>query len=698
MPHQSVKLVPGVNVTDTPALNQAGVSQSQLIRYVPDTANGGVIQKLGGWTKFYGNTTSAIVRALWAWMDTEAVAHLAFGTETSGGGTAQLGVITNGNAINITPRYAADDVTPAASSTSGSSYVTITDATTGGITNYDTVFIATQIAIGGVVLYGLYPCDPNGYIGPTTYTVQAINTLGQPQAATATSSSPVLPLFSTTSGNASVQVTLPNHGLAVGDRFPVLLSTTVGGSTFVGPYPVQTVIDADNFTIVADTLPTSTTTGYLNGNLAHFIYGFGVGAIPHGTGYGVGGYGTGGYGTGTAVVPATGTAIDATDWTLDNWGENLIACPIRTATNPQYQPIYIWDAIGGSPTATVIGQGPSISDGIFVAMPQRQIVAWGTTFDGIADPLLIRWCDVNDYTTWLGTVTNQAGSYRLAKGSKIVGALQTPQQGLIWTDIGVWSMQYTGPPYIYSFNEIGSGCGMIGRKAAGSLGGVVYWMGASQFFMLGGEGVQPLPCPVWDVVFQDIDTTHASRIRCAVNSRFGEIAWYYPTISSGGEVTAYVKFNAYLGVWDYGTLGRSAWVDQSVLGAPIGADPASLYLYQHETSTDADGAPLLASFQSGYAALSEGDQKMFVDQVWPDAKWSYYGSMPNATLQITFYVTDYPGQTPRIYGPYSVTQATTYISPRFRGRLVAVNVSSSDTGSFWRLGNIRYRVKPDGVF
>ena len=123
-------------------------------------------------------------------------------------------------------------------------------------------------------------------------------------------------------------------------------------------------------------------------------------------------------------------------------------------------------------------------------MPERQIVAWGSTLNGIQDPLLVRWCDINDFTSttsWINLSTNQAGSYRIPRGSKIVGAIQGPQQGLIWTDLAVWSMQYINQPYIYAFNEIGTGCGLKARKAATSLNGVVYWMGQSQFFMYSGS-------------------------------------------------------------------------------------------------------------------------------------------------------------------------------------------------------------------
>lgn len=698
MAHQSIKLIPGVNVEETYALNQAGVSASQLIRYKYDPQLGGILEKLGGWTKFYSNTTPAVTRALWAWEDTENASHLAYGTQTGGSGAAQLAVITNGTLADITPRTSTANVAAAASATIGNNIVTLTDASTPGITQYDAVFITVPIAVGGIVLFGFYACDPDGFAGATTYTVAAADVLGNPQPAKTTSAVPVLPLLATTSAKASVQVTLPNHGYTTASQFPILVSTTVGGSTFVGHFPVQSVIDANNFTITATTTPTATTSGYINSNQARYIYTYGVGAAPAGTGYGIGGYGRGGYGSGLATTPAFGSAVTATDWILDNWGRVLIAVAIRASVFPQFQPIYVWDAEGGAPWATALPQGPTVSDGVFVAMPQRQLVAWGTSFDGIQDQLLIRWCDVGNYNAWVGNVTNQAGSYRLPRGSRIVGALQGSQQAFIWTDLGVWSMQYVGQPYVYSFTQLGDGCGLAGRKAANDFDDGVYWMGPSQFFVLDGDGVRPLACTVWDVVFQNIDFANADKIRCTTNSLFNEISWYYPTLTSGGEVSAYVTYNSQVKAWTYGTLARTAWADQSVLGSPIGADPSTLYLYQHETSPDADGQALLASFQSGYAAMSEGDQMMFVDQVWPDMRWGYYGQAQSATVAITFYVTDYPGIAPKVFGPYNVNQATQFISPRFRGRLISIKVSSSDTGTFWRMGNIRYRATPDGSF
>ena len=342
-------------------------------------------------------------------------------------------------------------------------------------------------------------------------------------------------------------------------------------------------------------------------------------------------------------------------------------------------------------------------------MPQRQLIAWGSTFNGIQDPLLIRWSDVGNFNVWAGTLTNQAGSYRIPKGSRIVGCIQGPQQGLVWTDLAIWAMQYVGQPYIYSFNEIGTGCGLIAPKAAASLGGVVYWMSQSQFFRLSGSGIEPVPCPIWDVIFQDIDSNHLDKIRIAPNSRFGEISWFYPIVGSNGIPTKYVKYNVYMNQWDFGELTRTAWINQSVLGPPIGAGPvvggSGLgYLVQHETSYDAvdannQPAPMNSSFTTGYFQLAEGDLLTFIDQFWPDAKWGLYGSEnQNAMLKLTFYVANYATDTPTAYGPFDLSTAVEYVTPRLRGRLVALKFESTDTGSFWRLGNMRYRFQQDGKF
>ena len=770
MPHGSLKVIPGVDTNKTPALNEAAISSCNLIRFMPDPSGIGLVQKLGGWTNYYAQPTATKTRALWPWEDTNANTHLAVGNQASTNTfQAQLSVISNNSLSDITPRSIVDNVVVSFTTVTGSNAVTITDNTTTA-SSYDSVFISTPVSVGGIVLSGFYQCT---FLSSNSYIIFSTDILGNALPATATiTNGGLVPQFTTTNLLSTVTITLANHGYVVGGTFSVLVPLFFNGITFLGNYTIQTVPTLGTFTIQASTTANASSSTYLNNGNANFVYYIGLGPVPAGTGYGIGGYGSGVYGAGSSIVPSIGSNIYTNDWTLDNFGQILVACPVPSmvipltptsasgsgtvatltfATNyqipvgnvvivsgmtpPSYNgtfyattsssntvsyassatgvmtvagsvvtediasgPIFQWDPTSGNPTATVIQQAPPVCDGIFVAMPQRQIIAWGTTFTGIQDPLLLRWCDVQNYQQWIAQSTNQAGSYRIPKGSRIVGCIQGPQQGLVWTDLAVWSMQYIGQPYIYAFNEIATGCGLISRKAAGSFNGVVYWMGQSQFFKLSGDGVTPIPCPVWDVVFQNLDTANLSKIRVAVNSRFNEVAWYYPTLSSNGEVAAYVKYNTVIGCWDYGTLARSAWINESVLGPPIGADPNSLFIYQHETSNDAAGQAMNSYYQTGYFVLQEADFKTFIDQVWPDAKWGDYNAAQSATLNLTFYVTDYPGTTPIAFGPYPVTYATTWISPRFRGRLVSVYVSSTDVGSFWRIGALRYRYSADGKY
>ena len=695
MPHASLKLLPGVDKNKTPALNEAGISESQLIRFIPDRTLGGLVQKLGGWSRFYSTPISSIVRCLWAWQDTNDNSYLGVGAEQS------LDVIKN-NALNtITPQTTVVNVVPdftTVATPTPSNVVTVVDSSSTPVDSYDVVYIKTQVSVGGLILFGLYPCDGNG---SSTYSISAFDVIGQPEFPTSNvTSGGNVPEFDSTLGSADIVVTLSDHKYTVGSTFPILVSTAVGGVTLFGNYTVIAVTNSNEFTIRASNSATSNASAFMNGGDVRLEYYNNIGPLPPNQGYGTGGYGEGGYGAGPAVPPAgAGTPITAVDWTLDNWGEIFIA-------NPLGGPIYKWSPTVNDPVASIISGAPPVNNGCFVAMPQRQIVAYGSSFTGIIDPLLIRWCDVGNYDIWYGTVANQAGSYRIPKGSKIVQAIQGPQQGLVWTDLSIWAMQYVGPPFVYNFNELGTGCGLIGRKAAGSMNGIVYWMGQSQFFKLSGAGVEPIRCPIWDVVFQDLDTSPEAldKIRFGANSRFGEIRWEFPTVSNGGEVSHYIKYNILLDQWDYGQdtvqnsyVARTAWINESVLGPPIGAG-ANRIIYQHETSPDADGQAMYSSFQTGYFVMSEADVKMFVDQVWPDMKWGYFGGAQNATVDLTFYYSDYAGQTPLQTTTYPLTQSTNFVTPRFRGRLTAIKLESSDVGTFWRIGNIRYRFQQDGKF
>ena len=745
----SIQLVPGVNVQRTPTLLRAGISQSSLIRFKDD-----LVQKYGGWDKYYPSFVLGVPRDLHAWEDLNSNLHLGIGT------TFALDVVTNGSTLqNITPQTLVSNFSPNISTTANSPIVDIIDPNISDVTVLDSVFFNVPVSIGGLILDGLYPiteitgthayqitagknatvteANPTATSSTTTTGNATLNFSSTPSWVTAgmvisnlttpssipagtqvlskTSTTVVMtanaaglgvgsgddiviasiPVFTTLSGSASVSVNFVANGQSVGNTVVFSIPTTGGGVTIAAAYDVNSVTDADDFFITVDSLATSSDTFAMNNGEVQLVYYIALGPPPLGVGFGLGDFGAGGFGTGVVPASQVGNEITATDWTSDNWGEIYVACPRGGG-------IYYWDPTSGFTNASLVSSGPLFNNGIFVSMSEQILVAYGSTVhQGIGyqqQPMLVQWCDVSNFFQWDATAATQAGNFVISIGSAIMGGIAVSNQNLIWTDLDLWAMAYIGPPDIFGFNKIGAGMGLVSSHAAQQLRGSVYWMGRTNFYSYTSNGANVIPCPVWDAVFQNLNTNFLQNIRSMPNTPFNEVGWLYPSAASAnGECDSYVKMNITDSgaPWDYGPLSRSAWIDQTVLGMPIGATSGGI-IYQHETTPDADGQPLLASFTTGEFYLAEGEDFAFVDQIIPDFKWTTFTGGTSAQIMMSFNVTNYPSDTPVVYGPFTVTQATEYISVRFRGRLMSVTVSSSDMGSFWRIGSIKYRYSGAG--
>lgn len=671
MPMTSVMLRPGVDTQKTLSANEAGVSVSQLLRY-----RGGLLEAYGGWEAYVSFTAASTVRALHPWQDAASDQHLAMG------GTNNLSVITAGSNYDITPQTATVNFAPNFSINSSDDIVTVVAANSSGYPSiYNTVYFNTPVALGTVLLSGAYQIL--SVLSTISFTISA-----SANSTISVTSSGILPIFNSSASSPFVDVTLPNNNYIsqTGLFYQFIAPTSVGGITVEGPYEVKSVTDSTTFRISATTQASATATATMNSSQAQIVYSITIGPQAAGSGFGGGGFGGGGFGTGTALTGTAGSPITADDWTLDNWGSVLIACP-------EDGPIYTWSANSGTVNSQVITTAPFFNGGIFISMPQQVLVAYRSCQStGVQDNLLLRWCDQEDYTNW--TVSNQttAGSFKIPTGSRIVGAMQGPLQGTVWTDVDAWVMRWLGQDPWFNLTRVGNGCGLVGPHAMGSLSGNIYWMGLTSFHFMSDKGVTPLPCAVWDFVFQNINSTYLSKVCCATNAAFGEVVWFFPS-ETATENDSYVKYNITESEWDYGTMSRTAWCDVSILGEPIGTD-ISGNIFQHETGTINSGVAA-PSFTSGWWAMGDGNEFTTVDFVIPDFKWGTYSGSQDAQISLTFNVADYPGDTPRLYGPYAVTSSTQFLNVRFRGRLLSVTVRG-DGLTFWRLGRIRLRLATSG--
>jgi hypothetical protein len=684
---RTLKLNPGVNTVASASLNETQWAASNLIRFY-----GGLPSKVGGWQHLNTVPIVGTCRGMLGWSDNLGNPYIACGTEQ------RLQVLNGGVVEDITPVVETNNPAPSGfSSVINTTTITITD-TVYQPSIGDWINLITQVSVGGVVLWGLYQVD--GTVGGTQYTVEAAS------PATSTASGGVVPVFTTTNGSATVNVLLPSHGEMTGNSVAFLIPTTVGGLTVGGIYSIASVVDANNFTISAATAATSAASASMNAGNAQIEYllptGFAVNTYL--TGYGIGDYGMGDYGLGTSGS----NLIYLRQWSMDHWGQYLLACPSNG-------PIYYWNPPVPVPAQIISSNAPTMNESIFV-IPQAQIiVALGAEIGGVQEPLLVRWCDAGDFTDWTASTTNQAGSYQLSSGNRLVGGLPVGLGALLWTDTDVWYMQYIGFPLVFSFTQIANSGGLLAMRTAGNSGGQIAWLSTRGFFRYQtGGGVSAMECPVWDFIFQNLDTTQAQQCCAAVNSLFGEMAWFFPInpdspIYDPTAPLGYVKFNLIENVWDYGLSSqyqRTAWIEKNPQGYPVGTD-LNGFIQQHEVGFDADGTGMIWSYQTGYFSLLDGEEFMFVDLMIPDFVLDWTGSAP-PVISVSMLGIDYPigipdGEglgLPLIDGPYTINTAqpgaTLMVPVRLRARQIALLFSGSDLGSFSRLGAVRIRFMPDG--
>jgi len=507
-----------------------------------------------------------------------------------------------------------------------------------------------------------------------------------------TTTTPTNP-FTTTMGSATVAVSDPlAQAPQVGDFVEVSGATAVGGLTLSGEYTIATVTGPTTYTVTAATAATSAATGGGAPTLQYLLPIGPIAATPQ-LGWGIGTWGSGTWGT-----PRTGgfaTAQPRT-WTLDNFGEQLIA-------NPRGGGIYVWKPQSGtSSRATLIPGAPTQVNAIFVSNAAEQVVALGSiAADDVAsgfDPMLVSWCNSGDYTDWIASATNNAGNFPLTDGSQLMWGGRAAQQNLIWSDTALYSMQAIGGTLAYAFYQLGTNCGMLSPLGAGIVNSVAAWISRLNFMQFNGT-VGVIECPVRDAVFKNLDTAQSWKSMCGLNSQFNEFRWDYPSLNGAGENDTFVVWNYVDGTWSPSSnaasngiaVARTAWQDVSAFGTPVGFDAlGNVWSHEVENVYSAGTLAMPWSLESGYADIAAGEQMMFVDWILPDQ------IMTGGTVDFTFSTQRYSADAPQAKTG-TFTTATEALVLRARGRQVAVTFANAGSvGYFWRLGAVRIRAAPDG--
>jgi len=539
--------------------------------------------------------------------------------------------------------------------------------------------------------------------------------------------------YTSITGSATVTINKAGHGLLVGDLIKFSSVTTPGPTTTsftsanftTNTFEVKTVPTTGTFTITMPVIETGTgvTTG---GSLITTPY-VTVGPLLSTFGYGWGA-GTWGLSTWGTARTSSNTDIDAGNWSLDNFGELLIATIKNGST-------YKWDPNAGAGVgtrATIIAGNPTATVLTRVSDRDRHLVHFGTeTIIGdptSQDPMFIRFSDQEDIEMYEPTSTNTAGTFRLDNGSKIIAAIKGKDYILVLTDEAAYTMQFVGPPFTFSIRQVGSNCGCIGQHAAIFVDGAVYWVGDSGNFFVFDGTVKTLPCTVDDFVFTTngdslgLNFIQGDIVFAGHNSLFNEINWFYVKANST-EIDRSVTYNYEEKSWSTGSLARTTYEDSHVFERPVatkyistltptaptinGVSNGGSYVFEHEigvnevlnlTSTNTTSVAITSYIRSGDFDLDiDGDGEYFIKirRFIPDFKYL------EGNTKVTLFFKAYPADTTTAkglttIGPFTISSTTDKIDTRARGRLASIKIENDALNDNWRYGVFRIDIQPDG--
>jgi hypothetical protein len=712
MPLTKIQIAPGFNkqATETGAEGQWTDGDFVRFRY-------GLPEKIGGWEQLVDESLIGASREQFVWADLDGRRYAAIGTN---------------KVLIIYYEGAFHDITPLDTALTGCTFDTINTSATVTVNK-----AAHTLQPGDLFIFtSVTPPVGAGYVASDfeTNTFQVI-TVPDSDSFTITMASAA---GTTVNGSGSATVNPYISAGALGFSYGFGWGTGLwgGGQQVFGTLNGALLDDTAGTGGSGTSITLASTTGFpTSGTIkvgAEFISYTGISTndltgitrdvagtrSAHASGSGVEYY----IGWGEASLASTLT-IDPGSWSLDNFGEKLIATIKNGKT-------FEWNPINSNPNAlttraTVVSGAPTKSVMSLVSDRDRHLLMLGTETTigsgGTQDKMFIRFSDQENISDYAPTSVNTAGTFRLDSGTKIVGAAKGKDYTLVLTDNSAYVIQFVGPPFTFSIRQVGSNCGAIGQHSIKYVNGAVYWMGESGGFFVYDGTVKSLPCSVEDFVFTNkgdnlgINYLNGESVYVGLNHLYEEIIWFYPK-SGANFIDRCVTFNYQEGSWTTGSLARTTWVDANLYDVPYATEfnstgtpsfpvvqgvtniNGSTVYYAHETGinqVDAAGnkTAIPAFIESGDFNLGDGEVFMSMRRFIPDFK--LITGNAEVTINLRNYSSDVSTSSP--LGPFTVTGSTDKVDTRARGRAASLKIANTSTDENWRYGTFRADIQPDGM-
>ena len=685
MPLKKLLLKPGVNRENTRYTTEGGWYESDKVRFRQGTP-----EVIGGWQRISANTFLGVCRSLWNWVTLEQLNLLGVGTNLKF-------YIEKGGAYNdITPirRIVTLGADPFVGD--GTTTVVVTDTAHACVTGDFVTFSGAT---------GTYAADLTGefqltVLTPNTYSITVASAIP--------------------AGNYGGSAVVAAYQVNVGPAFVIPLTGWGAGAWGAGTWGFGGTTATELRLWTQSNYGEDLVFSPRGGGLYYWDATNGV------TTRGVLLNSLGGTATITIASPAVVTAtVLYTDGAAIKFSTTG-ALPTGITAGTTY---YVYNADGltfqllDSAGAVVNTSGsqsgvhtitpvdiPTAINTFTISDTSRFILALGCNDYGATaiDPLLIRWSNQDDPYNWTPDATNQAGFVRLSRGSKIVASVQTRQEFVVFTDAAAYSLQYQGPPYVWSTQLLGDNISIAGPNAAIVASGVTYWMGVDKFYVYDGR-VQTLSCDLRRYVFSDLNQLQREQVFCGTNEGFNEVWWFYCSKNSN-TVDRYVVFNYLERVWYYGTMERTAWLDSGLRDYPQAATYSHNIVNHEEGLNDNETAtplPLNAYISSSEFDIDDGHQFGFVWRMLPDLTFENAVNDGTTPPQVTMTLyglynsgsgsINDAGQAVLKGSSYVITEEFTgQIYTRVRGRQLIMKIESNQLGTTWQIGAPRIDIRPDG--
>ena len=722
MPLQKIQFKPGFNKQQTATGAEGQWIDGDFVRF-----RYGEPEKIGGFQQLLSSTLAGPARGQHSWTALDGKKYAAIGT-------SKLLVIY----------YESEffDITPLGTLISGGTYTSTTSSTTVTIN-----LTAHGLITGDYIIFTSVttPGSPSTGYTSASFTTNTFEVISTPTANT----------FTVTMASAET-----GTGVTAGGALSMTPYVTIGpisqtsaygwGTGLFGGVVIPSVANALNgginnsvTTITVDSTTGFPTTGTIDIDSELITYTGLTGTTFTGCVRGVNGTTAASHLDNAIVTNAsswvgwgvqsntTTTTLAAASWSLDNFGQILVA----TIKNGG---IFTWDPTGSiTARATAVANAPTASVMTIVSDRDRHLFALGTeTTIGTSstqDPMFIRFSNQEDINTWTPTVTNTAGTFRLDTGNEIVGAIQGKDYIFVLTDQAAYVIQFVGPPFTFSVRQVGTNCGCIGQHAMVFAQGAVFWIGASGGFFVYDGTVKQLPSLVEDFVFTDIGTDNlginynAGEIVYAfTNSLYNEVGWFYAKAGQA-QIDRNVVYNYIENTWVTGSLARTTYQDSDTFDLPYATQyiangtptfpiingvtnlfGSTKYWEQesgfNEVDSDGNKTTIAAFIRSGDYDISEqglggdGQLIMRVKRFIPDFK-----NLEGNAI-VTLFFRDYPANSdstpsttpPSITGPFTITSSTDKVDTRVRGRQVSLKIENDAIDQSWRYGTLRLDIEAGG--